>query len=257
MERGGPNSSPARQIAPIYSNLLDHSQVQAMGLRLKFNVILIAVFVSGFTTVGAIAHRYLQQQAVEDAKRAATLVLDASGLASIDSRIATALGSRIIEMRVREFSEAETQSGLEADVVQKLSAVKARQTQITEVFKTPTGYQKLVVARVVQIADGSSRIRSATIDFNDVTATAELALTTLMSSLGAVFFAVFLVLNLMLDRMIVRPLAEMSRQVDAVSIGNFSVPEFVPAAKDEISVLGIAFNRLRRSTEEAIKLLKG
>jgi len=78
-----------------------------------------------------------------------------------------------------------------------------------------------------------------------------------MSSLGAVFFAVFLVLNLMLDRMIVRPLAEMSRQVDAVSIGNFSVPEFVPAAKDEISVLGIAFNRLRRSTEEAIKLLKG
>jgi protein-histidine pros-kinase len=49
----------------------------------------------------------------------------------------------------------------------------------------------------------------------------------------------------------------MSRQVDAVSIGNFSVPEFVPASKDEISVLGIAFNRLRRSTEEAIKLLKG
>ena len=228
-----------------------------MSVRLKFNVILVAVFISGFTTVGVIAHRFLQQQAVEDAKRAATLVLDASGLASIDSRIATALGSRIIEMRVREFSEAETQSGLEADVVQKLIAVKARQTQITEVLKTPTGYQKLVVARVVQIADGSPRIRSATINFNDITATAELALTTLMSSLGAVFFAVFLVLNVLLDRIIVRPLAEMSRQVDAVSIGNFSVPEFVPASKDEISVLGIAFNRLRRSTEEAIKLLKG
>lgn len=228
-----------------------------MGLRLKFNLILVAIFVAGFTTVGAIAHRYLQQQAVEDAKRAAMLVLDASGLASIDTRMATALGSRIIEMRVREFSESETQSGVEADVVLKLSAGKGKQTQITDVFRTPTGNQKLVVARIVQIADGSNRIRSATIDYNDVTATAKLALTTLMSSLGAVFFAVFFVLNLMLDRMIVRPVAEMAKQADAVSIGDFSVPEFVPTSKDEIGVLGTAFNRLRRSTEEAIKLLKG
>ena len=78
-----------------------------------------------------------------------------------------------------------------------------------------------------------------------------------MSSIGAVFLAVFVVLNLMLDRMIVRPVAEMARQADAVSIGNFSIPEFAPKTRDEIGVLGIAFNRMRRSTEEAIKLLKG
>jgi nitrogen fixation/metabolism regulation signal transduction histidine kinase len=171
--------------------------------------------------------------------------------------MATALGSRIIEMRIREFSETETQSGVEADVVQKLAAVKGKQTQIAGVFKTPTGNQKLVVARIVQVADGSSRVRSATIDYNDVTTSASLALTTLMNSLGAVFFAVFFVLNLMLDRMIVRPVTEMAKQADAVSIGDFSVPEFIPSSKDEIGVLGIAFNRLRRSTEDAIKLLKG
>ena len=228
-----------------------------MHLRLKFNLILVAIFVAGFATVGAIAHRYLQQQAVDDAKRAANLVLDASGLTGIDARMATALGSRIIEMRIREFSENETQSSVEADVVLKLNAGKGVRTQITDVFNTPTGSQKLVVARIVQIADGSSRVRSATIDYKDVTATAKLALTTLMSSLGAVFFAVFFVLNVMLDRMIVRPVAEMARQADAVSIGDFSIPAFVPTSKDEIGVLGIAFNRLRRSTEEAIKLLKG
>ncbi|MBC7623028.1 MAG: HAMP domain-containing protein [Aeromicrobium sp.] len=228
-----------------------------MRLRLKFNLILVAIFVAGFATVGAIAHRYSQQQAVDDAKRAANLVLDASGLTGIDARMATALGSRIIEMRIREFSENETQSSVEADVVLKLNAGKGVRTQITDVFNTPTGSQKLVVARIVQIADGSSRVRSATIDYKDVTATAKLALTTLMSSLGAVFFAVFFVLNVMLDRMIVRPVAEMARQADAVSIGDFSIPAFVPTSKDEIGVLGIAFNRLRRSTEEAIKLLKG
>jgi protein-histidine pros-kinase len=78
-----------------------------------------------------------------------------------------------------------------------------------------------------------------------------------MSSLGVVFLAVFFVLNLMLDRMIVRPVTEMAKQADAVSIGDFSVPEFIPSSKDEIGGLGIAFNRLRRSTEDAIKLLKG
>jgi len=228
-----------------------------MGLRLKFNLILVAIFLAGFVTVGAIAHRYLQTQALEDAKRAANLVLDASSIANIDARMATALGSRIIEMRVREYSAQETQSGLEADVVLRLDALAGRSSQITDILNTPTGNRKLVVGRTVQSADGANRIRLATIDYNEVTANVKLALTTLMSSLGAVFFSVFFVLNLMLDRLIVRPVAEMARQADAVSIGDFTIPEFVPASRDEIGVLGVAFNRMRRSTEEAIKLLTG
>lgn len=228
-----------------------------MGLRLKFNMVLVAIFLAGFATVGAVAHRYLQQSALNDAKRAANLVLDASSIANIDARMATALGSRIIEMRVREFLARETQSGLEADVVLKINAVVGKSSQITEVLNTPTGNQKLVIARTIQSADGVSRIRMATIDYHDITANAKLALTTLMSSLGAVFFAVFFVLNLMLDRMIVRPISEMARLADAVSVGDFSVPEFVPTSRDEIGMFATAFNRMRRSTEEAIKLLKG
>ena len=49
---------------------------------------------------------------------------------------------------------------------------------------------------------------------------ARIALTTLMSSIGAVFLAI-IVLNVMLDRMIVRPVADMAKQADAVSVGDF------------------------------------
>jgi HAMP domain-containing protein len=228
-----------------------------MGLRLKFNLTLIAIFIAGFATVAVIAHRYLEQQAIDDAKRAANMVLDTATLASLDGRITSALGSRIIEMTVREFSDKEPQSGIEAEVVRRLQKMATSgRNEVTDILTTSTGLQKLIVARQLRTNDGSTQIRLVNIDYRNVIATANLALTTLLSSLGVVFFAVFFVLNLMLDRLIVRPVAEMSKQADAVSVGDFSIPEFKPNTNDEISVLGIAFNRMRRSTEEAIKLLK-
>lgn len=228
-----------------------------MGLRLKFNLTLLAIFIAGFATVAIIAHRYLQNQAVDDAKRAANMVLDASAIANIDARIASGLGSRIIEMKVREFDEAEAQSGVEGEAVRKLQSLNRQgQNALTDKFVNTAGQAKLVLLRQIRVADQAPRIRLIVIDYNAITSSATLALTTLLSSLGVVFTAVFIVLNIMLDRLIVRPVAEMSAQADAVSVGNFSIPEFKPVGRDEISVLGIAFNRLRRSTEEAIKLLK-
>ena len=228
-----------------------------MGLRLKFNLILIAIFLAGFVTVTVIAHRYLQSQAIDDARRAANMVLDTAAIASLDARIATSLGSRIIEMKVREFNEQEPQSGIEGEAVRRLKAVNSANGRggISDVISS-NNQERLVVARQLQLADGVRKVRLVSIDYNAVTATAKLALTTLMSSLGIVFVVVFLVLNLMLDRLIVRPVADMARQADAVSIGDFSVTEFKPTTNDEMGVLGIAFNRMRRSTEEAIRLLK-
>ncbi len=228
-----------------------------MGLRFKFNLILVAIFAAGFTTVGIIADRYLQQQAIDDARRAANMVIDVAALTNIEPRMATALGSRLVEMKVREFDEKEQQSGIDFEVALRLlGARNGVRHELADIFTDPLGNKKLIVARLVRVGDAGARIRLVRIDYNAVTATAKLALTTLLSSLGAVFFAVFFVLNLMLDRMIVRPVAEMAKQADAVSVGDFSIPVFVPQGKDEIGVLGIAFNRLRRSTEEAIKLLK-
>ena len=227
-----------------------------MGLRLKFNLILLAVFVAGFATIGVVSQRYLESQAIDDAQRAAMMVLDAAGFSNLDPRIASGLGSRLVEMKIREFGATDNLSGIEALVAQKMKSSSAG--QMAEVLTLATGDRRLAVARNIRLPDsGNVKIRLANVDLVPVLATANTALTTLMSSIGAVFLAVFVVLNLMLDRMIVRPVAEMARQADAVSIGNFSIPEFAPKTRDEIGVLGIAFNRMRRSTEEAIKLLKG
>ena len=227
-----------------------------MGLRLKFNLILLVVFLAGIATIGLVAQRYLENQAIDDAQRAALVVLDAAGFSNLDPRIASGLGSRLVDMKIREFGANENLSGIEAQVAQKMKTSSSG--QMTEVLTTATGDRRLTVARTIRSPDAAAiKIRLASVDLAPVLANANIALTTLMSSIGAVFLAIFIVLNLMLDRMIVRPVAEMARQADAVSIGNFSIPEFAPKSRDEIGVLGIAFNRMRRSTEEAIKLLKG
>lgn len=224
-----------------------------MGLRLKFNLILLAVFAAGFVTIGVVAERYLERQALDDAQRAALVVLDALGFSNMDPRIASGVGSRIVEMKVREFGTEDSLSGIESQVAQKIKGITSG--QLAEIITTGAGDKRLAVARTIR-TEGGMRVRLANVDLSPVLATVNIALTTLMSSIGAVFLAVFVVLNLMLDRMIVRPVAEMALQADAVSIGNFSIPEFAPKSKDEIGVLGVAFNRMRRSTEEAIKLLK-
>ncbi len=225
-----------------------------MGLRLKFNLILLLVFGAGFLTVGVVAQRYLARQAIDDASRAATLIMDAAMVGNMDARTTEALGSQLVEMKVREYAAEAGPSGAEGEAFARLK--NGGSNQVSGIFATATGEQRLVIARRLASADGASRMRIATVDLLPVFNSARTALTTLMSSLGAVFFAVFFVLNLMLDRMIVRPVAEMSRQADAVSVGDFSIPEFKLDSKDEIGVLATAFNRMRRSTEEAIKLLR-
>jgi HAMP domain-containing protein len=227
-----------------------------MGLRLKFNLMLVVVFLAGFAAIGIVSKRYLEHQAIDDAQRAALVVLDAASFAKLDPRIASGLGSRLVDMKIREFSPNENLTGIEAQVAQRLKSNSSG--QVAEIITAATGDRRLAVARTFRAPEtGAATIRLANIDLAPILTTVNLALTTLMSSIGAVFLAVFVVLNLMLDRMIVRPVAEMARQADAVSIGNFAIPEFAPKSKDEIGVLGRAFNRMRRSTEEAIKLLKG
>lgn len=225
-----------------------------MGLRFKFNLILLAVFVAGFLSLGMAATRYLQSRAMDDARHAAQLVLDMVSFGNLDPRIAMGLGSRLADIRIREFKPDDVLTGIEAQAALRMRT--ARDGQFTEAMTTSAGERRLVVARSIRPPEGGSMVRAVIVDLAPILTNVNIALTTLLSSIGAVFFAVFVVLNLMLDRMIVRPVAEMARQADAVSIGDFAIPEFLPRTADEIGMLGTAFNRMRRSTEEAIKLLK-
>jgi protein-histidine pros-kinase len=76
-----------------------------------------------------------------------------------------------------------------------------------------------------------------------------------MSSLAAIFVVTFIVLNVMLSFMILRPITRMSAAADKISQGDFDVPEF-GKGKDEISTLGVSFNRMRRSLQKALKLIE-
>jgi HAMP domain-containing protein len=77
-----------------------------------------------------------------------------------------------------------------------------------------------------------------------------------MGSLAAIFVVTFLVLNVMLSFMILRPITRMSAAADKISTGDFNVPEFAGEAKDEIGRLGKSFNRMRRSLQKALKLIE-
>jgi HAMP domain-containing protein len=77
-----------------------------------------------------------------------------------------------------------------------------------------------------------------------------------MGSLAAIFLVTFIVLNVMLSVMIVRPISRMSAAANKVSTGDFDVPEFPSRGKDEISVLGTSFNRMRRSLQKALKIIE-
>jgi HAMP domain-containing protein len=85
---------------------------------------------------------------------------------------------------------------------------------------------------------------------------AQRAFYTFMGSLVAVFAVVFVALNVMLSWMIVRPVARLSRAADQVSTGNFEIPEFPERGRDEIALLGRAFNRMRRSLQKAMQMIE-
>ena len=79
--------------------------------------------------------------------------------------------------------------------------------------------------------------------------------TVLAAALGLAFLLVLIVTNIMLSRIVLRPVARMSEVAEKVSMGDFSVPEYTKPGTDEISSLSSSFNRMRRSIESAMKLI--
>jgi HAMP domain-containing protein len=72
----------------------------------------------------------------------------------------------------------------------------------------------------------------------------------------ATFAVIFLVLNVALRLIIIRPVRKMAMIADQVSSGDLAVPEFRSDGKDEIAQLGHSFNRMRRSVEKAMEMMK-
>lgn len=80
-------------------------------------------------------------------------------------------------------------------------------------------------------------------------------LTSAMAVLLAIFAGLMLGLNLLLHFVILNPISRIVRFATAASLGKPVEQDLLPTGRDEIGELGRAFQRMRRSLEEAAKML--
>ena len=78
---------------------------------------------------------------------------------------------------------------------------------------------------------------------------------TFLSALGAIFVLVFVLVNILLHCVVIKPVERMSKIAEDVSLGKMDIPEYTKKGNDEIASLSKSFNRMRRSLQNALKLL--
>jgi len=290
-----------------------------MGLRLKFNLVLLVVFVLGLGVTAYVSWGLLERNARDEVVRNATLMMEAAlairayTVDQVRPQLDLQLMRVFLPQSVPAYAATETLGQLkkkypdysykeatlnptnprnraadwEADLVSEFKN-RSGLTEMIGERDTPTG-RSLYIARPIKITNPACLPCHTTPEtapatmikyygpangfgwkLNDIIGAqvvsvpmtvpfrnAERAFLAFMSSLATVFALVFVVLNVMLSRMIVQPISRMSRAADQVSTGNFDIPELAESGKDEIAVLGRAFNRMRRSLQKALQMIDG
>jgi HAMP domain-containing protein len=288
-----------------------------MGLRLKFNLVLLVVFALGLGVTGYISYDLLHKNAREEVLRNAGVMMEAAlsmrGYTNTQIRpllpydpekfhpqSVPAYSATEIMMSLRKkygdyaYKEAALNPtnprnravDWEADIVNAFRNSPDR-GEISGVRDTPTG-PSLYLARAFQIKDKNCLACHTTaneappamvkiygpnngfgwkhlevIGAQIVSVPMALpiedanrAFFTFMGSLSAVFVVLFVILNMMMSLLIVRPITKMSEAANQISTGNMEIPEFAEGGSDEMSLLAKSFNRMRRSLEKAIELIE-
>jgi HAMP domain-containing protein len=289
-----------------------------MGLRLKFNLVLVLVFAVGIACSAWISKRILDRNAQDEVERNADLMMETAlavrGYTSsqVKDKLELQLMRVFLPQSVPAYAATEVFNNLrkkypeysykeatlnptnprdktvewEADVVNQFRN-NGELHEWGGIRDTPSG-PSLFRARPLKITDEKCLVCHDTVarapasmisqygpangfgwKHNEVVgaqiitvpmsvplAKADAAFRTFITSLIAVFLLAFVVLNISLSVMVIRPIVRMSRAADEVSTGNLEIPEFAVTSKDEIGVLATSFNRLRRSLEKAMKLLE-
>ncbi|MEW5963021.1 MAG: DUF3365 domain-containing protein [Pseudomonadota bacterium] len=78
----------------------------------------------------------------------------------------------------------------------------------------------------------------------------------MVAAMSAIFLVLLALINALLSRMVINPVMRMAEVTERVSMGDSSQPEFVHPGADEISTLSQSFNRMRRSLDNAMKMLE-
>lgn len=289
-----------------------------MGLRLKFNLVLVIVFLAGFAATGLVSRQLLQDNAREEVLRNARLLMDtalsvrAYTVEQVKPHLDRQLQDVFLPQSVPAYAATETLGHLqkkyrdygykeatlnptnprdratdwEADIVQQFRQ-NAESTELVSERTGGTG-RLLYIAKPIQITNAAclqchsvpaaapaSMLRIygeangfgwkhneivgaqvVTVPMDIPVLKADRTFKTFMAALATVFAVVFVTLNLMLSWLIVRPIRRMSLAADKVSTGDFDVPEFSDAGRDEVAVLGSSFNRMRRSLEKAMQMIE-
>ncbi|MDP9901023.1 c-type heme family protein [Variovorax ginsengisoli] len=84
---------------------------------------------------------------------------------------------------------------------------------------------------------------------------ADQALLVVAGVLATVFLLIGAALNFMLWKLVIQPVTRLSGIADKVSLGE-EAPEFEVKSKDEIGVLSESFGRMRKSLDQAMKMLE-
>jgi HAMP domain-containing protein len=93
------------------------------------------------------------------------------------------------------------------------------------------------------------------VPFAAATANADKEFRAFMILLVGVFVAAFVVVNLLLYRLVVRPVRRIALVADQVSQGDMSAAEFPQGGATEIVSVTRSFERMRKSLEKALRLL--
>jgi protein-histidine pros-kinase len=288
-----------------------------MGLRLKFNLVMLVVFIMGLVGTGYLSYELLHRNARDEVVRNAGVMMEAAlsmrGYTvgkvrpllpydpdkflpeSVPAFAATEIMG-LLRKKYPDYSYKEAALNptnprnravdWESDILNTFRAGAAN-AEITGVRDTPTG-RSLYLARPLQIRDEACLSCHTNAEMappamvklygpnngfgwklNEVIATqivsvpmdlpirnANRAFVTFMSSLTVVFAVLFVLLNVMLTLFIVQPITQLSHTAEQISKGRLDAPDFSDKGRDEVSQLGQAFNRMRRSLEKAIALIE-
>jgi protein-histidine pros-kinase len=77
----------------------------------------------------------------------------------------------------------------------------------------------------------------------------------LVAALVGVFAIVMLIVDQLLRALVVKPVVAISEMASDVSMGKLDAPEYTRHSNDEIGSLSMSFNRMRRSLQNAMKML--
>jgi HAMP domain-containing protein len=288
-----------------------------MKLLLKFNLVFLAVFLSGLFVSAVIARQLLQRDAQDDVLDRARLLMEKASVVSdytanqIAPLLKDQLDHEFLPQSIPSFSATEVLNALrtkypdygykaamlnptnprdravewEADVIQQFRNNRGL-TEFVGQRDTPSG-RSLYIARPITITNGACLRCHSTVDAAPRTLIAKYgpnngfswtlneplgaqvvsvpmsvplqradkALMTVLGLLTIVFVLIGAALNLLLWKLVIQPVRELSALSDRVSLGELDAPAFNATSKDEIGVLAGSFSRMRKSLVHAMKML--